>query len=490
MSTARHESQEPWSRGEERTLCRAPELQLYLYPTGDVRACCRSLTTLGNIAQRPLSEIWRGSLRHEMIRSLRSGDWPLGCQGCEAEVDIEGRDASFPATFDYWHEQFSEVEQALAWPARIEFNLSNTCNLQCIQCSGESSSSIRIHREKRPPMAAVYGPEFFEDIVQFLPHLHRASFAGGEPFLGAENFRLWDLVASEADELPCTIITNATQWNERVERVLETVTVHPIVSIDGATRATYESIRVGANFDKVVRNIDRLRSYSAAAGTSMSLNFCLMPENVHEFPDMLLFAEERGLYLDVCVVRGPVEHSLARMSPVRLRPVVEQLELRSEEMEGSLRLNRRSWIRELERLQTWCASDSNFVSSWSARTPTLLVFPRQGRPSSPRSPIADEADGPLERYELRIGADELIARCPAALAKRLGMEPNEIEGRSLTAIHPALRRLEIVEHTDDRYVATFVVDDGAGRITIVPDRDPSGWADEMDVVFEFDDHGD
>ena len=43
------------------------------------------------------------------------------------------------------------------WPERLELALSNACNLQCVMCNGELSSSIRIHREHRTALPTVAG---------------------------------------------------------------------------------------------------------------------------------------------------------------------------------------------------------------------------------------------------------------------------------------------------------------------------------------------
>ena len=80
----------------------------------------------------------------------------------------------------------------VGWPKHIEFALSNTCNLQCVQCSGELSSAIRAQREHRPPLRSPYGDAFFDEIQEFLPaprggHLHRrraVPHAGGPSGLG------------------------------------------------------------------------------------------------------------------------------------------------------------------------------------------------------------------------------------------------------------------------------------------------------------------
>lgn len=54
------------------------------------------------------------------------------------------------------------------WPRQMEFSVSNTCNLQCVMCNGEWSSSIRSQREGLPPLPKVYDDAFFDGLRDFL----------------------------------------------------------------------------------------------------------------------------------------------------------------------------------------------------------------------------------------------------------------------------------------------------------------------------------
>src|SRR5690606_1013499 len=120
---------------------------------------------------------------------------------------------------------------------------------------------------------------------------------------GAENFRVWDMIAETAAPVDCVVVTNATQWTPRIEALLERIPFSFIFSIDGITKSTYESIRVGADFDRVMANVERFCRYVVDRGTVASVNHCLMPSNVHEFGGLLMWAEERGLFVNVSVVR-------------------------------------------------------------------------------------------------------------------------------------------------------------------------------------------
>src|SRR5206468_1414522 len=83
-----------------------------------------------------------------------------------------------------------EMDSEKRWPAKLEFALSNTCNLGCIHCSGSLSSVLRA-KEGLPALPHLYGDQFFEDLARYLPHTKQLSFLGGEPFLQQECFRIW-----------------------------------------------------------------------------------------------------------------------------------------------------------------------------------------------------------------------------------------------------------------------------------------------------------
>ena len=123
------------------------------------------------------------------------------------------------------------------------------CNLQCVMCNGELSSSIRSLREHRPPIEFTYGDQFFRELTEFLPHLKEAAFLGGEPFLSRDASRVWDLMI-ELDCHPSVhVTTNATVMNKRVESYIERLQMNA----RSPTRLgpTFEAIRVGADFDEV-----------------------------------------------------------------------------------------------------------------------------------------------------------------------------------------------------------------------------------------------
>ena len=460
--------------GHHATACHAPSLQLVLLPNGDVGPCCRNPRAFGNISDRLLSKVWHEARRRDLVDRLAEHDYGDGCESCGVESTLMPRSASYVAQFDYWAEHLRPSVES-SWPLRIEFDLSNNCNLQCVQCHGDLSSAIRIHREKRAPMPKVYTDEFFEDLRQFIPHLRSAGFAGGEPFLAREAFRVWELCAELAPGLPCTIVTNGTQWNRRVEAVLADLQVQPVLSLDGLTRATYESIRIGADHAQVLANLERFRRYAEQIGTRMNINFCVMVQNVSELPDLLLFAEERGIIVNALTVLGPPECSLAHLPPAELARAHDRLRARSDEVAG-LDLNGPTWHTVLTRLDSWRADDpGESRTAWVERSPAILQFPRQGSgpnddESVRRRLAAMATDGRV--HVVRVGPDQVARGWSQDLADHLGVPLEALEGRPLSSVLSVVDRMEVVADDDDRYEATFDVGDRR-----------SGWADQVHVLY-------
>jgi MoaA/NifB/PqqE/SkfB family radical SAM enzyme len=305
---------------------------------GHVHACCQNgAYSFGDVAETPLVDIWEGMLRRTMAEELAEGRYPIGCELCEVE-HARGNRSSTPAQeFDGYS------EDPTVWPRKLEFTLSNRCNLACVQCNGDNSSTIRAKREGRPPMPMPYEDGFFEQLPPFLEHLEVASFLGGEPFLAPEAKRVWDLLLA-CDPIPVVrVTTNATVWTEAIERYVYDLRMHLAVSIDGATKETYEAIRVGADFDRVIDIRDRMLAACNSYGGVFHLNYCLLRANWHEVGRFLLDADELGVDANIIPVFGPPEHSLFTLAEDALRRIVDRLAEEGEALRPRLGRNGSRW---------------------------------------------------------------------------------------------------------------------------------------------------
>jgi MoaA/NifB/PqqE/SkfB family radical SAM enzyme len=347
------------------STCYAPTVSMYFDQFGKVRACCQNTGALmGSVTEQSIREIWESPNTLRMRSALEVGDFSEGCGFCEWQVQQGDEAIVFARIFD----DHTVTEQHPQWPVQMEFSMTNSCNLQCQMCNGDWSSSIRAHREQRPPLPAVYGDSFFEELAEFLPHLEKVNFLGGEPFLGKEPLRVMAMLAKLPNPPQVAVTTNGTQWSDRIEKICEQLPMSFVLSLDGITAPTYEGIRIGAEFDQVMVNLDRFESYAARHGTKVSLAHCLMRSNWHEFAQFLRFAEDRGFQVGINEVVFPVELSLFQMPPDELRQVVTTMELDEGGLAASLTTLRPVWDGQLEalrnRLSTLEAGQLQYIRPW------------------------------------------------------------------------------------------------------------------------------
>lgn len=362
-------------------LCHAPSTNLYFDREGKMLACCynRELV-LGKYPQQTVMEALTGEPIQEMRRQITDSQLAFGCKYCTDQLqagNISGLHASLYDKYlvppiskikhrlsrlarlgqkgvslkEEWQfykrktaELFSKqsplstwitqqradtaagspdenIHTPAFWPRCMEFELSNTCNLECAMCFGDFSSSIRKNREKRPPLESPYDAAFIDQLDVFLPHLWEAKFYGGEPFLIPLYYDIWDRMMAINPKITVHITTNGTVLNQKVKRLLEKLNVLLIVSIDSFDPKTYESIRVNADFDRVMENLAYFTDINRQHHRPMSIAVCPMILNWQEMPDIVDRCNQNGHTVYFNTVWYPLELSLRNMPAAMLAEV-------------------------------------------------------------------------------------------------------------------------------------------------------------------------
>jgi len=323
--------------------CYAPWTSMVFDSIGRVRACCTNFEyPLGNIAKQRLDEIWEGVRYNRLRQALKDYDLQFGCRYCERKLEAGAFHEGYIDAATLIISKFERLDvesEAPFWPKHLEFHLSNRCNLECVMCTGEFSSGIRRKREKLPPLSIAYNDQFFEDLEKYLPHLQTSQYLGGEPFIIPEMYRVWNMLIDQKLTPQCHVTTNGTVWGPKIERILDSLPVSVSVSMDGVTKETFEKIRINAKFERVCENMRRFRDFLAARKMTTAINFTMSRMNWKEFPDMLLFAEDEGVKINVLDLNFPENMSLYTLPSHLLSGVINQLELASKRIASRLTIN-------------------------------------------------------------------------------------------------------------------------------------------------------
>ncbi len=331
-----------------RSLCYAPFTNLFFDQQGNACVCCwNKRVPVGNVLRDSMDEIWRGPKIQQLREALRRDDLSKGCNFCSLQI----KDGVFAGSSILQFEKFDVPGSDPDWPQRMEFSISNSCNLECVMCSGDFSSAIRARREKREAMPRIYSDEILESMRAYLPHLKKAKFLGGEPFLVTEYFRLWDMMVEDDCQIECHVTTNGTQYSKRIERLLDRIPMSFNVSIDGATKQTYENIRIGANFDEVLENAGRLREYARERNTWFGFSYCLMRQNWRELGDFCALADAWDVECFINTVHYPAEHGIYSLPPSGLREVLDGMEKQASTLDARLGRNKAVWFAEFDRIR-------------------------------------------------------------------------------------------------------------------------------------------
>ncbi len=158
---------------------------------------------------------------------------------------------SFSKYRDKWRKAVDQDEE-YDFPLFLVFETFYRCNLKCIMCihSNEKKSSIAYDEQ--------LSYEVYERIMKEASENYCPSMTLGglsEPLLDK---RMADMVAlaNRSGFVDIMINTNATLLTQDISRkLIENGLTRLRIGFDAATKETYESIRVGAKYENVKRNI-------------------------------------------------------------------------------------------------------------------------------------------------------------------------------------------------------------------------------------------
>lgn len=176
-------------------------------------------------------------------------------------------------------------------PREIQIEVTGACNLACQMC-------LVRYRPKLGKREGAMCLHVFKSIVDDLPELEKLTLQGlGEPLLAPDFAEMVEYACARGIRVGFN--TNGSfLTRERAEHLVRVGVDWLHVSLDGATKETYEGIRDGSDFDKVRRNIAGLvevRRERGADHPTIQLVFVAMRRNLHELTALVRLAAELGV---------------------------------------------------------------------------------------------------------------------------------------------------------------------------------------------------
>ncbi|MGF1483398.1 MAG: radical SAM protein [Opitutales bacterium] len=300
-------------------LCHAPFVGLDFSPTGHVTVCNHFHQSLAQVDEDfSILEFWRGPALKALRQSMRQYRInPEHCRHCAYQIQAR----SFTETFARAQYDVSATgDFDPPYPRRMIFRLNNTCNQACVMCSASTSSRFRKEVEGLPLEASRYGPRFFAELEEILPHLEHIEFYGGEPFLVREHLRIFELLESTQSPATLYVNTNATALNARSKGFLERLNFTCIaVSMDAVSAQVHETVRFGLKQERFLANLDWLQKLAQRRGIYLVLNVTEHRKNWFELPQIFEFAVTRDLPIHINTCVHPANVTLYTLDDGHLR---------------------------------------------------------------------------------------------------------------------------------------------------------------------------
>jgi MoaA/NifB/PqqE/SkfB family radical SAM enzyme len=172
----------------------------------------------------------------------------------------------------------------------MAIDISGTCNLRCEMCVLHESFL------KKGMMSFDTFHKLAGQITQ-IPFIRLSNNC--EPMLNPNMARMIALLKSSNSKVFVELTTNGTLLsNELSEALIDSTLDRLQVSLDGATKQTFEKIRSGADFDKVVANVENLIYLKQKRNSNLpvlEIVFVAMKSNIQELKDVVDMAASYGI---------------------------------------------------------------------------------------------------------------------------------------------------------------------------------------------------
>src|SRR5579871_2175889 len=193
-------------------FCIMPWVQLHIATNGDINACCVSSKPFGNVKADRLTDIWNGAemneFRDKMVKNIRD-------ERCAYCYSIEASGGK--SLRQNMNEQHTGYYLSIAPgdtngetlkvnpPTKLDIRFSNVCNFRCRTCYHGASSrwfeeAVKLGEAAgdRPIIRAIDDLEdFYMQLEGFTDHVDEIYFAGGEPLIMDEHYRILHILESK-----------------------------------------------------------------------------------------------------------------------------------------------------------------------------------------------------------------------------------------------------------------------------------------------------
>ena len=224
--------------------------------------------SIGNLQVKPLSEILASDVRVHLQSSILDGTYRY----------CNNHQCSYLRSRQFYQQREPRIKH-------IRLAIDDSCNLRCPSCR----NGLIFHKEGSAYNLGVRLADSINDWLHDYDHPIKVHIGSdGDPF-ASHVYRHFMEQTPERDNIKYSLLTNSLMFKEfhhSIQNVIRNLDDLG-VSIDGASRDTYEKLRLGGRWDKVNENLECIAELKHKHNFQLGLHMVVQADNWHEMDDML-----------------------------------------------------------------------------------------------------------------------------------------------------------------------------------------------------------
>ena len=263
--------------------CPKPWDTILIDKRGSCFACeCQSWLpqSIGNLQISSLHQIIDSDLRRQLQDSIKDYSYRY-CNNKQCSWLLS-------RNFGFFHEDVPDISIS-----NLRLAIDDSCNLRCPSCR----TGLIFHKEGARFKTGI---RLADKIISWLKEydntikVHIGS--DGDPF-ASHVYRHFMFNSPKKKNIRYSLLTNGLMFEEfyaSVPHVMDNLE-EVGVSIDGATKSTYEKLRLGGKWEKLRRNMDCVAHITQRDSFVWSWHMVVQKDNWREMPLLLELAKEYGV---------------------------------------------------------------------------------------------------------------------------------------------------------------------------------------------------
>jgi sulfatase maturation enzyme AslB (radical SAM superfamily) len=259
-----------------KNLCPRPKDTILIDKQGSCYACeCTSWLpqSIGNLQIKSLGEIIGSDMHQHLQSSITDGTYRY----------CNEHQCSYLKSGAVLHGQPDRIQH-------LRLAIDDSCNLRCPSCR----KGMIFHKEGSAYNLGIRLADKINEWLYNYEHPIQVHIGSdGDPF-ASHVYRHFMDQTPERDNIKYSILTNALMLKEFAPRVPYVIrNLNELgVSIDGATKDTYEKMRLGGRWEKINENLEYISELKDKHGFKFIMHFVVQKNNYHEMEDIVMLGEK------------------------------------------------------------------------------------------------------------------------------------------------------------------------------------------------------